>query len=157
MRTEDGDEHPNAVLKQIGEDRGFFRRSAEGRADRLKLAGHVARAIDIGPRQFHDRFRCASLAASHAFAKGIDFLDVDPAIEFKQEIDPPAEMIIGDRLGDTCSLGEARKGEPVCSLFADHASCDLEELAMPVLVGKALSSGRCARSLRGHMKETYQT
>lgn len=156
MRTEDGDEHPNAVLKQIGEDRGFFRRSAEGRADRLKLAGDVARAIDIGPRQFLDRCASANLAARHAFAKGIDFLDVDPAIEFKQEIDPPAEVIIGDRLRDTCTLGEARKGESVCSLFADHASCDFEELPMPGLVGKALGSGRCNRSLRSHIEETYQ-
>lgn len=43
-------------------------------------------------------------------------------------------MIVGDRLGDTCSLGEARTGEPIRSLFSDHASRKPEELAMPFLV-----------------------
>lgn len=48
MRSENREEHPNALLKQIGEDRSFFRRSGEGRGDRMKFAGDVAGAIDVG-------------------------------------------------------------------------------------------------------------
>ena len=157
MRTENGDEHPNAILKQIGKDRGSFRRAGEGCADRMKFAAHVARAIDIGPRQRPDRFPTSNLAALHAFAESIDLLGVDPDIEFKQEIVPSAKMIIGNRFRDTGSLGEARQGELFCSLLADHATCNVKELAMPLLVRKTHGSGGCLRFLCDHTEGTYQS
>lgn len=48
----------------------------------------------------------------------------------RKEINPPAEMIIGNGLGATGSLGAACKRAPICSFFPGHRPCNLEKLAM---------------------------
>jgi hypothetical protein len=64
-------------------------------------------------------------------------------------------MVIGDRLGNTCPVGEASERQAICSFLTDHLASDAKKLAMPLIPRKSPSACRTACLHSGHIVGTY--